>query len=174
MKTKNLVIIFILFLLITLASGLVVFLTQEKSQPVLSEQAIVAKKQAESVADKPIETTLTAPKKVEAPETVNNPAEEKIKVVMSINGVKYEAEVKAGGSVYDLMNLLKTENKINFFGKNYSDLGFFVEEIENIKNNPAGANWIYYVNGQPAPVGVSYYLIKANDIIEWKYEAKSF
>jgi hypothetical protein len=180
MKTKNITFIFILFLLITLASGLVVLLTGEKNQPVLSEQYGAVERSAESASKKSVKAAATAPKqivepkKTEAPETVNNQAEEKIKAVMLINGVKYEAEVKAGSSVYDLMNVLKAENKINFSGKNYSGLGFFVEEIDGLKNNPAGANWLYYVNGQPAQVGISNYLIKANDIIEWKYEKKSF
>ncbi len=181
MKTKNLVIIFILFFLITLASGLVVFLTEEKKQPVLYQQTSVVEKSAEPVVSEPVEATSTAPEKIvesakiektESPETVSNPAEEKIKAVMLINGAKYEAEVKLGSSAYDLMNLLKTENKISFFGKDYSGLGFFVEEINGVKNNPAGKNWLYYVNGKPAPVGISNYIIKANDIIEWKYSPR--
>lgn len=192
MKTKSLIIIFILFLLITLASGLVVFLTKEKNQSVLSEQSGMIVEQAESVVNRPIQAAVialknkkitepiknsplyTKPKEIVQPEIIKQPIEEKNKAVMLIDGLKYEAEIKPGSSVYDLMNLLKTENKINFSGKNYSGLGFFVEEINGLKNNSAGKNWLYYTNGKPAPVGISNYLINNNDIIEWKYEAKSF
>lgn len=186
MKTKNLVIIFILFLLITLASASAVFLTEDKSDPAANEQVNVVEKQAKpasaemvaaatSTKEKIVQPEKIAElKKTEAPINDNNQAEEKIKAAMIISGVKYETAVKPGSSVYDLMNLLKAENKINFSGKDYASLGFFVEEINGLKNNPAGKNWLYYVNGRPAPVGVSYYLIKANDIIEWKYENKSF
>jgi len=171
MKTK----LIILFFAVTIGA-LVLFLNQEKnllevnienqsnmeegSKPV-NEQAVEPQKIIESQS-----ATTTKPAKIET--------EEKIKAVMLINGSKYETEIKAGSSVYDLMNLLKSQNKINFSGKNYSGLGFFVEEINSLKNNPAGKNWLYYVNGKPAQVGISYYLIKANDIIEWKYEKKSF
>ena len=158
-----------------------VFLAKEKGELVLNGQPSVVEKQAEPVSDQPTAVAtstnkekIVQPEKIKQPEIVSAPAEEKIKVVMLINGVKYEAAVKPGGSVYDLMNLLKNENKINFSGKNYSSLGFFVEEINGLKNNPSGANWLYYINGQPAPVGVSNYIIKVNDIIEWKYENKSF
>jgi len=171
MKTK----LIILFFVVTIGV-LVLFLNQEKnllevnienqsnmeegSKPV-NEQAVEPQKIIESQS-----ATTTKPAKTET--------EEKIKATMLIDGVKHETEIKAGSSVYDLMNLLKSQNKINFSGKNYSGLGFFVEEINSLKNNPAGKNWLYYVNGKPAQVGISYYLIKANDIIEWKYEKKSF
>ena len=173
MKTKYLVIIFILFLLITLASGLVVFLTQEKS-----ERPSMIEKQIEQVIDKPVETAPLAakktvePEKAEAPTSVNRPVEEKIKAVMIISGIKYEAAIKPGSSAYEAMEVLKQENKINFSGKDYSGLGFFVEEVNGLKNNPAGENWLYYVNGSLAPVGASNYIIKANDIIEWKYSPR--
>ena len=178
MKTKNLAII--LFLLIVLVGGLAVFLSKEKNQPAASEQSGATEKQAESLDDEQAEAAPVASKQVvelekaETPKPVSAPAEEKINAVMIISGLKHEAAVKPGGSAYDLMNLLKMENKINFSGKNYSGLGFFVEAINGIKNNPLGENWIYYVNGQPAQVGVSNYLIKNDDIIEWRYEKESF
>ena len=149
----------------------------------MSEQTNAVEKPTEPEPVNPATTTPDVPKPViesekaeitESSKTVNNQAEEKIKVVIIISGVQYEAEIVAGSSVYYLMNILKAENKIDFKGKNYPAMGFFVEEINGLKNNPAGKNWIYYVNGQPAPVGISNYLIKANDIIEWKYEEKSF
>ncbi|MFH0955756.1 MAG: DUF4430 domain-containing protein [Candidatus Falkowbacteria bacterium] len=183
MKTKSLVIIFILFLLITLVSGLVVYLTKEKIEPIVNEQPNVVKKQAETVVDNHGETATVATstsKKIiqleiiEQSPAVSAPSEEKNKTVMIVNGVKYAAAIESDSSVYDLMELLKQENKINFFGRDYSGLGFFVEEINGVKNNPSGENWVYYVNGQPAQVGVSNYIIKENNVIEWKYEKKSF
>lgn len=181
MKTRKLIIIYILFLLIA-SVGVAVFLKIEKSnQPIVNERPGVVEKQAELALDQPTVVATSTnqeknvqPEKTEQPPIVSAPTEEKIKVEMMINGVKYEATVKPGDSAYDLMNELKNENKIDFQGKNYSGLGFFVEEINGIKNNPAGENWIYYVNGQPAQVGVSYYLIKENDVIEWKYEKSNF
>lgn len=177
MKTKNLVIIFILFLLIALAGGLAVFLTREKNRPVVNEQFSAIAKPAQPASEELTENVEDEPE-IKATSTAKQVAqeqiEEKIKAVMLISGVKYEAEIKPGSSVYDLMDLLKMEKKINFSGKNYLGLGFFVEEINGLKNNPSGANWLYYVNGRLAPVGISGYVINNNDIIEWKYEKKSF
>ncbi len=62
-----------------------------------------------------------------------------------------------------------------FSGKEYPSLGFFVEEINGIKNDPgSGKYWIYYINGQTAQIGISNYQVKQNDLIEWKYETSKF
>ncbi|MEK7104171.1 MAG: DUF4430 domain-containing protein, partial [Patescibacteria group bacterium] len=77
--------------------------------------------------------------------------------------------------VYELMNLLKARGDINFQGKTSLGLGFFVEEINGLKNNPnENVYWIYYINNKAAQVGVSNYILKPNDIINWKYEKPQF
>ena len=168
MKTKNLAIIIIL--LMALGVGLVIFLTGEKEQPVLNQTSEIINLSNQIVADeKPI---------VQPIETISSETDgakiEKIQASMLINGAEYQITVKSDSSVYDLMSQLKKQNKIDFKGSDYSGMGFFIEEINGVKNNPAGENWIYYINGRPAPIGISYYKLKNNDTIEWKYEKKSF
>ncbi|MDO8668341.1 MAG: DUF4430 domain-containing protein [bacterium] len=188
MKTKNLAIIFILFLLITLGSGLVIFFIKEKNQPVfnradgttnLDNQFTLEEKVDEAIKDQPTSKKpdqakpIVQPKKI-VPAEADDGQVEKIQAVMLINGVEYRIAMKPGSSVYDLMSTLKEQNQIDFKSKDYSGLGFFIEEINGVKNNPGGMNWLYYINGKPAPVGISNYKLKNNDIIEWKYEKKSF
>ena len=48
-------------------------------------------------------------------------------------------------------------------------MGKFIETINGVKGN-GDQNWIYYVNGQKAQVGVSNYKIKPGDVVSWKYE----
>ena len=72
-------------------------------------------------------------------------------------------------TVYDFMNTLQKEGKINFTEKNYTGMGKFIESINGVQNN-SNQSWIYYVNGTEAQVGVSNYKIKAGDIVSWKYE----
>lgn len=89
---------------------------------------------------------------------------------LRINDGEFTSLISATTTVYDLMVKLKSENKISFTGKEYSGMGFFVDEINGVKNdNLAGKYWIYYINGQTAQVGISNYVIKPNDLIEWKY-----
>jgi hypothetical protein len=96
-------------------------------------------------------------------------AENRTNATLEINNSKYEAEIKGATSVYDFMQELQKEGKINFEDKTYSGMGKLIEEIDGIKNS-RDKNWIYYVNGKEAEIGVSNYNIKPGDIISWKYE----
>ncbi len=75
-------------------------------------------------------------------------------------------------SVYNFMEQLQNEGKMSFKEKNYSGMGKFIEEINGVRNS-GEKNWIYYVNGIKANVGVSNYKVNKGDIVSWKYE-KSF
>jgi len=44
-----------------------------------------------------------------------------------------------------------------------------VNEVNEIQNTNE-KYWVYYINGEEAQTGISTYLIKPNDTIEWKYE----
>ena len=77
----------------------------------------------------------------------------------------YEDEI----SVYDFMTHLKNEEKITFTDKTYTGMWKFIDSINDIQGNGA-QNWIYYVNGKKAEVGVSNYKINKGDIVSWRYE----
>jgi hypothetical protein len=178
MRRKNIKIIIISLFLIALTGCSTDYAFRGKNQPALDEPIAETAKPTKPTSDEPVEIAADAPgiESTSSAESITpiKPVEEKIKAVMLINGSKFESEINEGSSVYDLMSVLKMENKISFFGKNYADLGFFIEEINGIKNNPLDKNWVYYINGEPAKVGISFYQLKINDIIEWKYEKKSF
>jgi hypothetical protein len=91
------------------------------------------------------------------------------KAILEINGERYEGEVKENENVYDFMARLRNEGKIDFKEKNYVVLGSFIEEINGVRGN-GNKNWIYYVNGKEAEIGVSKYKIVPGDVVSWKYE----
>lgn len=94
-----------------------------------------------------------------------------IRALLSAEGQAYEARVPPGSTVYDLMNIVAGQSAFRFRRENFGELGFFIEEINGVAQNPKeGMYWIYYINGQKATVGVSNYKVQANDVIEWKYE----
>jgi len=108
------------------------------------------------------------------------PAVEKIavadfKITLEIGDKKYQAEVKPESTAYDLMKILQTTRGLKFSAKEYAGMGALVEEIDGIKNDlKANKFWIFYVNGESSPVGASSYVLKNNDVINWKYEAYKF
>lgn len=78
-------------------------------------------------------------------------------------------------SLYEAMAQLQNESKLTFSGVEYPGLGYFIKEINGVKNDAKeGYYHIYYINGESAKVGISNYIIKPNDIIVWKYEKSKF
>ena len=102
--------------------------------------------------------------------TIENP----IPVSLEIPALSYKAAdspLSDGSSVYDFMTVLSRTDGLVFSGKEFGNLGFFVESIGGIVNDKLkGKYWIYYVNGQKAKVGISQYIVQSSDIITWKYE----
>ncbi|MFA5937093.1 MAG: DUF4430 domain-containing protein [Candidatus Paceibacterota bacterium] len=87
---------------------------------------------------------------------------------LEIDEKKLETLITKEENIYDFMVKLKKERKIDFKEKNYYGMGMLIEEINGVKNGDK--NWIYYVNGKKATIGVSNYQIKPGDVVSWKYE----
>ncbi len=132
--------------------------------------AVLKNNQAEETVDKKIQTPPpTTP-------TTSIPPEQKpevIPITIVVQDKEYKAEVNPGSSAYTAMDTLKENGLITFSAKNFSGLGYFIEEINGIKNNPqTGFYWTLYINNQEAKIGVSGYIVKSNDVITWKYMKK--
>jgi len=100
-----------------------------------------------------------------------SPLNENVKNVsttLQVLDKSYSVKTEEGVSVYDVMKDAESDG-FSFEGKEYPSMGFFVEKINEIKNGEGGY-WIYYVNGIKASVGISNYIIKDGDIINWKFE----
>ena len=90
-----------------------------------------------------------------------------IKTIWIIGSESYGMRSLPNQTVYDVMLLAREQNIFSFEGKQYPMLGFFVTrigELEMIR----GTNLMYYINDVEAPTGVSTYILKDEDIIEWK------
>lgn len=74
-------------------------------------------------------------------------------------------------SVYEAMTALASTTDFTFKSKYYPGLGFFIEEINGVKNAD-GFYWTLYINGRYSTVGASQYILKDKDRYEWKYEKK--
>jgi len=70
---------------------------------------------------------------------------------------------------YDALVEARNSGQIELEGKNYPGLGFFVTDIGTLHSGN-GKYLLYYINGKEATVGVSSYILKDGDILEWKLE----
>lgn len=106
-------------------------------------------------------------------DTAAQPQPETIPVTLTIENATFQIQVAPNATVYEAMLALQQENKISFSVKNFSGLGYFVQEINGIKNNPrTGFYWTYYINNEEAKLGISNYHVKPNDLITWRFENK--
>lgn len=98
-----------------------------------------------------------------------------INVSMEVGEKNETSVLKEGTTVYQFMEMLKGEEKISFSGKDYPNMGFFVEEINGVKNDSEkNLYWMYYVNDQPATEGISTRILKNGDKITWKLEKSNY
>lgn len=75
----------------------------------------------------------------------------------------------AESTVLGAMNVLKAEGRLTFSGREFSGLGFLIEEI-NEKRSANGYYWILRINGTLSEKGVSQATVVPGDIVEWRYE----
>lgn len=104
----------------------------------------------------------------------------KIKVTFIAGIFSSDFSVLKGGSAYDVMLALSASSlpvpseqtgikPFLFKAKEYPGIGYFIEEINGIKNE-GGKYWTLYVNGKYSTVGASDYKLLDGDKIEWRYE----
>jgi len=99
----------------------------------------------------------------------------KVKAHLFIQDVEYEIFVTQGSTAYDLLEIAAKQYGLRFEGRDFMGLGFFVEELDGVAENPREQmHWIYYINNEKAKVGVSSYVIQPNDVIQWRYEKSEF
>ena len=96
--------------------------------------------------------------------------EQGIQVVLEVPEKRYELVVSQASTAYQAMGAAQ-EQGLDFKGRNFLGMGFFVQEINGLRENPRqGKYWIYYINSKKATVGVSTYIVQPYDVISWKYE----
>lgn len=97
--------------------------------------------------------------------------ETKITVTLSVNGAtRYSVTSTEGASAEQIMNAARSQG-FSYSAKSFGGMGTYVEAVNGIMEDPrAGMYWIYRVNGAKATTGISQYILKNNDTIQWNYE----
>lgn len=137
----------------------------------ISQPQSQTKPQIQTLANTSPKTTDTSPAPTSNSPVIPTP----ITATISINGQAYSLNLPEKSTAYDAMVQLVAEKKITIVFKEFSGLGYFVDEVDGIKTDKnAGKYWIYHLNGKPAQMGISNYILKNNDSITWKYEVPQF
>lgn len=74
-------------------------------------------------------------------------------------------KIPIGATLYEVMESIN----VPFEGREYPGFGFFVTKI-GILESSNGKHLMYFINNKEASVGVSSYIPKDGDVIEWKLQ----
>jgi len=102
------------------------------------------------------------------PQSAENPSE-LLSVALEVQETLYELKIAEGSSVYDLLAVAQETTDFTFAGREFAGLGFYVDSV-NGKKEGNNKYWIYYINGQKAHVGVSWYQLNNHDTITFHLE----
>lgn len=105
--------------------------------------------------------------KVIKSELVSKPSVVKISAKIIIDKLILQPKFEPGKSLYDILIMEKENDKLNFVGKNFSGMGFFVSSIGDLKEAD-NKHLIYFVNGKSPNIGISNYILKDKDVVEWQ------
>lgn len=137
----------------------------------ISQPQSQTKPQIQTPTDTSSKTPTTTPTPIPNSPAIPTP----IAATIAINGEAYTLNLPEKSTAYDAMLQLVADKKIAAVFKEFSGLGYFVDEVDGVKTDKnAGKYWIYYLNGKPAQMGISNYILKNNDLITWKYEVPQF
>ena len=89
-------------------------------------------------------------------------------IAFSVEGAMYQMPIVAGETLERAMERFENENhSFSFHGKKMPGMGFFVTEMNGVKEGD-GKYWVYYLNNVSATRGISTQEIKVGDVIRWE------
>ncbi len=119
----------------------------------------------QTLAQESTQTSTTSSTTVSSGENTHQ-----IQISFVAGSTTYAESVPQGSTAYDAMAILaSTTPSFNFKAAYYSGLGYFVQEINGIKNS-SSMYWTLYINGAYSTVGASSYVVKNGDTVEWRFE----
>ncbi|PIR68302.1 hypothetical protein COU49_01925 [Candidatus Nomurabacteria bacterium CG10_big_fil_rev_8_21_14_0_10_35_16] len=92
---------------------------------------------------------------------------ETISIILTFGDKTLNLSFNQGMSLYEIFTQAQEKGEIDFSGRKYPGLGFFVTEIGHLRHG-VNDNLMYFVNGEEAEVGVSSYVPEDGDIINWQ------
>ena len=98
-------------------------------------------------------------------------------ITLSIEGLYTDKHisVESNETILQMLEKLDSENtELQLSYKSYGEMGVLVESMGNSRNGTDGKYWQYTVNGTAPMIGADIYILKAEDLVEWKFKQSEF
>jgi len=113
---------------------------------------------------------------VTTPQVAEEKVEEKATLVID-DGTgspqTFELEVKEGTTAFDLLKEATDQAGITL-DYSESDFGVMIDAMGDKKGGQEDKYWLFYVNGEMAPVAADKQEVKVGDKVEFRFEASAF
>ncbi len=168
-KKIEIVLVSISALLALVAIALMVRNDQKNLIPIVEHNKVVEEVAKNAlVIGTPLHEKVATPKQ-EKISTDSYVAEVPETVLLTAGGLSIGLAPLENKTLYTLLIEANEQKKMNVQMKEYPGLGFYVTSIGTLTETN-GKHLIYYVNGKDATVGISAYVPKVGDTIDWKLE----
>lgn len=100
----------------------------------------------------------------------------KVSLILKFAGQeeKYEVNLEAGQTVFDLLVMAAAQNNFSVKFQNYPEMGVFITEIHGQENGQGNKYWQYTVNDHYAEKAADKLEIKEGDVVIWEFKESSF
>ncbi|MFH0873864.1 MAG: DUF4430 domain-containing protein [Candidatus Komeilibacteria bacterium] len=80
----------------------------------------------------------------------------------------------AGQNLMTVTQQLAAKNNLNWVTKDYGSMGVLVTQIGDKKNGDQNKYWQYWINKQQVQTAANAYILRPNDVIEWRFSTSQF
>lgn len=88
-------------------------------------------------------------------------------ITLKVGELNIKLGILPGQTLYEILLAENNKKLVTFKGKEYTGMGFFVTDIGDL-HEERSKYLMYYINGVEASEGISVYIPKSGDIVEWK------
>lgn len=163
-------IILCISIIFIIAISFIIFKNYETLNKKIIEPPLVEKEINKNDNKNELSDNLVDQREVKEKESYISTLEDNLHFKLQVLDQFYDVSFKEGDTLEMAMVKFDIErDDFSFITSNHPSLGSFVEEINNMRGS-IGKYFIYYINGKSADVGISKYVLKEGDIINWKLE----
>ena len=139
------------------------------SAPAHTPVIVIASTTSVAKSRVPADLATTSVQATRYPATISRSIVQTPDITLIVASSSYQIDVPPDSTVLDVLRAAASTSALQFSGREYPSLGFFIDSINGVRG-ANGSYWALYINGTYSQLGASSAVVKAGDTVEWRYE----